>query len=311
MNNKELDRLALQNMLKDRDVAINKYKEALEKEKDDKQKILDLYLAIINSKFWKLTSPIRSIFLLIKIVFNREVRNQLFKGNSAMKSIFGIGGLRKFMKSHKIPISDIPNPKKEQGSIQLPPITRNPNSPIPNIIIDDRGFRINLVTDTIIPNEAFSKSATAIVIAAEIANSLECPLRIITRNSKTSPLDFEKILQFSNIKLNIPVMFFDDSSNNSAYKLEIGIDDVFIATSWWSAEAIKKTTLRKQFFYIVDEVETFLYPKESAEYLKCLNALENSNVDYIIGTSSLLDYFNTQKPSLLNILVTAVMKVVL
>ena len=57
-----------------------------------------------------------------------------------------------------------------------------------------------------------------------------------------------------------------DVLGNIAYKLEISENDIF-TSSWWSAAAIKGTSLRKKFFYIIQEVETFFYPHGDEHYL--------------------------------------------
>ena len=73
-------------------------------------------------------------------------------------------------------------------------------------------------------------------------------------------------------------------------KLEVSEKDVFLATSWWSAAAIKSCNLRSRFFWIIQEEETFFYPYGD-EHLWCSELMNDSQIDFIVNTKLLFDYF--------------------
>jgi len=73
-------------------------------------------------------------------------------------------------------------------------------------------------------------------------------------------------------------------------KLEVSDKDIFLATSWWTAEAIQKINLRQTFFYILQEVETFFYPHGDDMY-RCATVLKNKNIRFILNSKLLSDYY--------------------
>lgn len=167
--------------------------------------------------------------------------------------------------------------------------------PIDNIHISSDKRRINLVTDSISKNSLFGGVATAIIVAVMFAKENKYTLRVITRHSVSDPEDLRQILQINNLDDFTDIEFY--SEVNASQKLEISSSDVFFATSWWSAAAIKKMTIRKRFFYIIQEVETFFYPHGEEHYL-CSRIMEDENIDFIINSNYLNDYFLKNTPNI-------------
>ena len=126
-------------------------------------------------------------------------------------------------------------------------------------------------------------------------------LRIITRTEPPVPKNFVTLLKNNNMEPFEDVEFYSDYDRdqfgNKKYKLEVSPTDVFLATSWWSAAAIRKTTVRKRFYYIIQEVETFFYPHGEEHYL-CSHLLEDDDIDYIINSRYLYDYFKENTPKI-------------
>ena len=61
--------------------------------------------------------------------------------------------------------------------------------------------------------------------------------------------------------------------------------------------AIAETTIRKRFFYIIQEVETFFY-NYGGERMLCEQVMNNPNIDFIINSGYLNKYFETHDPQI-------------
>lgn len=166
--------------------------------------------------------------------------------------------------------------------------------PIDSIHVNSDVKRLNLVTDSIEKNSLLGGVATAIIVAVMFCKKYKYSLRVITRNAVASPENFRKILEINGLDSFKDVEFYSDVERNvqgkAIEKLTVAPNDVFFATSWWSAQAIKGTTIRKRFFYIIQEVETFFYPHGEDHYL-CSRIMNDSNIDYIINSHYLNEYF--------------------
>lgn len=172
--------------------------------------------------------------------------------------------------------------------------------PIECIHIKNGPKRLNLVTDSISNNSLLGGVATAIIVAALFCKKNNIPLRIITRFSFPEPDNLKMILNLNGLDDFNDIEFYTDVESNQGeqllQKLDISDNDIFFATSWWSAYAIKKISLRTRFFYIIQEVETFFYPHGDEHYF-CSKILEDKNIDFIINHQNLLKYFNKNFPT--------------
>lgn len=179
--------------------------------------------------------------------------------------------------------------------------TNNPVFAIPTIVTNEKVKRLNLVTDSIDQNSLFGGVATALIVATHFAQKYDYELRIITRNAPANPVNYYNIIKMSGGIDPHKVSFYSDYDRDANYekdfRLEITEDDVFFATSWWSAAAILKTSLRKRFFYIVQEVETFFY-NHGGEHFLCSQIMKNENIDFIINSHYLNDYFKEYEPNI-------------
>lgn len=165
--------------------------------------------------------------------------------------------------------------------------------PIAHIKINRETDRLNLVTDSLNADSLFGGVATSLILATLYAKNNNMDLRIITRNTENNPKNFFRFLEQYKISPPQKVEFFSDfdaTASSSKLKLEVSEQDIFLATSWWSADAISKTNLRKRFFYILQEVEPFFYP-HGDDRLLCEATLANPNIDFIVNSKLLFDYY--------------------
>ena len=291
--------LALQQEVDARNAEIQDYSNLVAYERQEAAKVAEAYRVISTSTFWKLTKPGRVIVDILKKVFFRPIK----KVFSSLRAF----GLRETLKKIKRKLTGQPQPQL-QPVIQMPavsptnirrnPTTGNPVDGIQTILVDEDVKRLNLVTDTIDASSLLGGVATALIVATEFANRYDYELRIITRNTETNPVNYANIMKISGVQPARKLSFYSDYERFNKpvdFRMEISPNDLFFATSWWSAEAIKNTTIRPRFFYIIQEVETFFY-NYGGERLLCEKIMEDPNIDYIINSHYLKDYFIENNP---------------
>ncbi len=241
--------------------------------------------AIANSTFWRLTWPARRLV-------------------SGMRRI---GRGKPSQEGQAIPaqapaaFSELEKPKGIPASEYMMRLYRN-MQPIAAAVSDEKVDRLNLVTDSIEASHLLGGVATALLLATEFAKRNNLVLRLITRDVPVNPCDYLNILQLNGIEPPENVEYYSDhdrdENGQKATKMFVTQGDIFFATSWWSAVAIEKTSLRKRFYYIVQEVEPFFYPYGD-EHLLCDRVMNNPNIDFIVNSHYLWEYFEKEYPNII------------
>ncbi len=275
-----------------------------------------MYLEISNAFWWRITKLPRLVTGTGKKVLHKLLHNPLtrnIKKTLVLMRQYGLritlgkiwtritgkqGGLGVPVQLDQI--AALPQACTQTLTVQeLYKDTANPIDPIPTIIVNESAKRLNLVTDSIERESLLGGVATALIVATYFAQKNGYELRIITRRAPTNPLNYENIIRLSGISPASKVSYYSDydrgANRDKDFRLEITPEDVFFATSWWSAAAILKTTLRKRFFYIIQEVETFFY-NHGGEHALCGEIMKNENIDFIINSHYLFDYFQKNDP---------------
>lgn len=285
MQNEMADMLDLSQKLQNE---VEDYSNLVAYERGERQKISDALLSIQNSTIWKVSKPLRMLMDAIKriLALTRKILSSMRKNGiketciKVKNKLRGQTTIPALASHHKIDATKIS-------------ITGHPIDPIQIIAVSDPVKRINLVTDTIDSKSLLGGVATALIVATEFASRYNYELRIITRNSEVNPLNYVNILRVCGVTGANKVTFYSDAERHEReidFKLEVGPNDVFFATSWWSAKAINETIMNKRFFYIIQEVETFFY-NFGSEHLLCSQMMNQNNIDYIINSKYLYDYF--------------------
>lgn len=271
---------------------IQHYSNLVDYERGEAKKIAEAFYVMSHSRSWKITKPMRAVLDILKRI------KQKFKGahrklHSSLKSVGLRGTICKIIgKANRRKIAIAPG---ASGAIAARPIQSigAPIDRIETVVVEEHIRRLNLVTDTIEASSLLGGVATALIVATEFANRFDYELRIITRCAAVNPVNYFNIVRMSGVEPAKKVCFYSDYERRmrpSDFRMEISPDDVFFATSWWSAQAIKETTIRKRFFYIIQEVETFFY-NYGTERVYCDAIMNDPNIDFIVNSHYLNDYF--------------------
>ena len=274
------------------------------------------YNSIARSSFWIMTKPLRVFVDALKWLTNCLIHN--FFTRNVKKFVISVRniGFKNTLRKVKGKLkgqSAVEAAYISTSTIQPGECSQNVNfllnsrmrgiQPIQTVIVENGPRRLNLVTDSIESHSLLGGVATALIVATEFANQNDMSLRIITRTTPVNPVNYENIMRLSGVTAAKSVTYYSDYDRdvlgNIAYKLEISENDIFFATSWWSAAAIKGTSLRKKFFYIIQEVETFFYPHGDEHYL-CSQIMQDKNIYYIINSHYLYEYFKAKAPNIVN-----------
>lgn len=293
--------LALQQENAARNAEIQDYSNLVAYERQEAAKTVGAYQAIANSTFWKMTKPGRVLVEILK--------KFVFRPTKKIFSSLATFGLRETLRKVKrkligqsqpqirsvLPTSAVALVDRRRNSV-----TNNPVDGIETVFVDDKVKRLNLVTDTIDASSLLGGVATALIVATEFANRCDYELRIITRKTETNPANYEKIMRISGVQPAKKLSFYSDYERFNKpqdFRMEISSGDIFFATSWWSAQAIKNTTINPRFFYIIQEVETFFY-NYGGERLMCEQIMRDSNINFIVNSHYLYDYFKENYPNI-------------
>lgn len=269
------------------------YSNLVAHEREEAARVAEAYRVISTSTFWKLTKPGRVFMDTMKKSFFRPLRKTLryLRTYGLLATIGKIEQKCTGNATEAIYMSSLPH---DATGIQRNNITGHPVDPIAIIETVEPVKRLNLVTDTIESGSLLGGVATALIVATEFANRYDYELRIITRNSATNPANYMNIMNINGIQPTKKLSFYSDCERFDKpvdFRMEVGSGDIFFATSWWSAQAIKNTSIRNRFFYIIQEVETFFYNYGSERFL-CEQIMEDKNIDFIINSHYLHEYFD-------------------
>ena len=165
--------------------------------------------------------------------------------------------------------------------------------PLPIIQTEEETVRLNIVTDDIEKKSLLGGVATSLILATQLCLENDWSLRIITRYTPCNLDDYYHFLKVQNLKKPKFVEgFSDERRDNNAinYKMPVGKNDIFMATSWWSAKSILDLKIRNRILYIIQEEETFFYPYGDERYW-CEYILRDKRIDFIVNSKLLMDYF--------------------
>ena len=145
--------------------------------------------------------------------------------------------------------------------------------------------RITLVTDSIGPSSLFGGVATALILAALWSRRTGADLRIVTRTERPVSASFSTLLEANRISFEGRVEFLHAPHFGGA-ELSVGPEDMFLATSWWTARCLLNTVPASRVVYLLQEDERMFYPFGD-DHLACSATLAES-FRFVVVNSGLL-----------------------
>lgn len=154
------------------------------------------------------------------------------------------------------------------------------------------GRRLTMVTDSINPPHLYAGVATALVLAALLAERTDRTLRILTAVAPGDPENFARIMRVSGIGNDIHVAFDFCGDGHAADRYD---DEVFITTSWWSTQSILLSAPVDRVLYLVQEDERLFYPAGD-EQLQCSEVMSRPDVACLVNSELLRAHLSASIP---------------
>lgn len=173
----------------------------------------------------------------------------------------------------------------------------------PMNIVRDPGAekRLNLVISSLGRAQLFGGIATCTGIATVLARALRLPLRIVTRDGGATQEQYLAIMAAIGIEPWGDVLFYSDSSRDDLGRNSLPVyssdSDVFLASSWWTATALRQSVKNESVYHIIQEDELMFYQRGD-DYLDCWNALNAPASKYIVNSHYLSDWFKDTYPQI-------------
>ena len=148
--------------------------------------------------------------------------------------------------------------------------------------------RLTLVTDSINSGSLYGGVATAIIFAVELAKASRRKLRILTRTELPHRENVQHVLDIAGIAYRDDIEFCC-SGPGSRREIDIGEDEVFVTTSWWTTSSSLKVLPAERIVYLLQEDEREFYPAGD-DQLRCAETLRDPRIRIVTNTKLLADH---------------------
>jgi hypothetical protein len=165
--------------------------------------------------------------------------------------------------------------------------------PLKAYSVPSAGPRVTMVTDSINQGSLFGGVATGIIFATLLAKRIGGVLRIITRREKADEANFHKIIDPSGVQWQDNVQFVYADVSDESSEVDVGKDDLFITTSWWTTWSVKQYIAEERIIYLLQEDERMFYPYGD-DLLRCTETLRSPGIQFVVNSRLLFEHFVSQ-----------------
>lgn len=145
--------------------------------------------------------------------------------------------------------------------------------------------RINLVTDSVGADSLFGGVATAILLASQWADRTGRRLRIVTRHSAPDAAGLDGLFRTVGTRpQRQPELAYVPTAPGDY--LEVGEDDLFLTTSWWTTTSVLHSVPAERVVYILQEDERCFYPV-GPQSLGATEAMNHPGLRVVVNTEQL------------------------
>ncbi len=166
---------------------------------------------------------------------------------------------------------------------------------IPTLPRLDRGATVNLLIPTVTKENSFAGVATALILSILVAKEFGYKLRIICTDQFTESSSVKSVITNYRINFNLRNIKILNLTHIPR-DLDIRPDDIFIATSWWTAKILQQMPIER-YVYLIQDYESLFYVEGDYTNLVDSTYKDKKSIK-IFNTKILMDYF--EKNSLLN-----------
>ena len=147
-----------------------------------------------------------------------------------------------------------------------------------------------MITDSINKGHLYGGVGTAMILASLLAAKLGATLQIVTRNEPPEQANFQKVIKLHGVtwKQNIDFRYLNVIDNSE--EIDVGEEDMFLTTSWWTTWAVKQAIGSRKIVYLLQEDERMFYP-EGDEHVCCTEIMGDKEIMFVINSQLLYDHF--------------------
>jgi hypothetical protein len=141
---------------------------------------------------------------------------------------------------------------------------------IPTLGRLDRKRKVVLLIPSLVGHGIFGGIATAIIFSFELSKKMNLDLRVICIDGGGDLNSIKEFIHDYKLEFDtsrIEIIEAHDRGPHNIKQIDVRGDDIFIATTWWSAYLIREFSLPTKFIYFIQDYEPFFYPNGD---VKCL-----------------------------------------
>ena len=149
--------------------------------------------------------------------------------------------------------------------------------------------RILMVTDSLGPSSFFGGVGTATLFAGSLANHRSAGLCLVTLRENPYRNDVRAFFDLHRVQVPPKVEFRRVDLEAPSYPLDVGSEDLFVTTSWWSTRNVLGSIAAERIIYILQEDERMFYPAGD-EHLRAQETISEPGLRVIVNTRLLYDH---------------------
>lgn len=176
----------------------------------------------------------------------------------------------------------------------LPEITPlHPAMPFPG-----RKATVSLLIPSLQNSSFFGGTATALIVAAELAQQKKMPLRILEtlKHGKATSEQLAEFLNSQGFSIRAGAISLVDVAgrkyNHYGY-VDLHPDDIFIASAWWDAHLLNQLPLLKKFIYLIQDFEPIFY-NNSDRYVLAEETYRNNSFVPLFNTQLMQEFVTSR-----------------
>lgn len=249
---------------------------------------------IISSTSWKMTRPCRSMGLRARQIYNAWRTSWLEKKKRAHldshQTEEGASAPGLTLAPGDVPVEPRPVSHPKQNVSDLVKTHAHACAALRVYRVPSASLgRVNIITDSINSGSLYGGVGTAIILASLLAEARNARLRIITRTEQGLASNLAHVLETYGIHLPHEVEFVFAPFWDNQYEIDIGGDECFITTSWWTTAATMKSISHNDIIYLLQEDERMFYPYGD-ERLRCSQVLQNKEIHFVLNTKLMYEH---------------------
>jgi hypothetical protein len=260
----------------------------------------DQHQQVVSSTLWRVSRPIRRLGSR----FSPRMRRKLRSGVRLVWWALTLQ-LRARLRQRKAVL--LTHPATAAGDAQAPPTTIEHSinfrfsalEPLRTYPAPRTGRRLSIVTDSINAGYLYGGVGTAIIFATLLADRIQADLRLITRVHQADAGRVGAFIGTSGIiwKGDVSCVF---SPSGDGADVPVSPADMFLTTSWWTTQAVRRAVDPGRIVYLLQEDERMFYP-HGDERLRCAETLAADDINFVINSELMFRHLTRGESALPNI----------